>query len=71
MRGQGKEDKEIIRKLGLKQKLPFKMDWGYLKPLYGFVTSRLSKNPGTQKGLEYEYSVSATRKIDRIFLSVP
>lgn len=40
MRDQGKSDEEIILFLGLKHKMPFKMDKKYLKKLYGFVTSR-------------------------------
>lgn len=42
MRDQEKIDKEIIQFLGLKNKVPFKMDLEYLKQLYGFVTSRSS-----------------------------
>lgn len=44
MRDQGKTDEEIIRFLGLKNKVPFKMDLEYLKVLYGFVTSKSSRS---------------------------
>jgi len=40
MRDQGKSDEEIIKFLGLKYKVPFKMNKKYLKKLFGFVTSR-------------------------------
>jgi len=43
MRDQGKSDEEIIDFLGLKKKVPFKMDKQYLRKLYGFVTSRPTK----------------------------
>ncbi len=36
----GKSDEEIIAKLGLKGKVTFKQDIGYLKNLYGFISSR-------------------------------
>jgi len=44
MRDQKKQDSEIIEFLGLKEKVPFKMDRKYLRELYGFVTERLSKD---------------------------
>ena len=44
MRDAGKSDEEIIRFLGLKHKMPFKMDKKYLEKLYGFVTSRPTKS---------------------------
>ena len=40
MGDQEKTDDEIISFLGLKHKVPFKMDKKYLKQLYGFVTSK-------------------------------
>lgn len=43
MRNKGKTDDEIIRFLGLKNKIPFKMDREYLKKSFGFVTSKRSK----------------------------
>lgn len=39
MRSKGAKDAEIIRFLGLRAKVPFKMNKNYLKGLYGFVTS--------------------------------
>jgi len=44
-----KSDKEIIKILGLKNKVPFKIDKKYLKNLFGFVTSRKSPQEWTQK----------------------
>ena len=44
MRDNEKTDSEIIDFLGLKKKVPFKMEREYLSKLYGFVTERLSKD---------------------------
>ena len=44
MMDKGKDDKEIIRFLGLKGKAPFRQKIEYLRKLYGFVTSRRSKS---------------------------
>ena len=57
MRAKGKTDQEIINFLGLKEKVPFKMERQYLKKLYGFVTSRKTDQDWTQKGLEYGYKI--------------
>ncbi len=43
MRDKGSTDVEIINFLGLKNKVPFKMDRNYLRKLLGFVTSRNSR----------------------------
>lgn len=43
MRDEQRSDEEIVKFLGLKGKIPFKMDKPYLKKLYGFVTSRSSR----------------------------
>lgn len=43
MRDERKSDDDIIKFLGLKEKMSFKMDKPYLKKLYGFVTSRSSR----------------------------
>jgi hypothetical protein len=43
MRDKGLPDSEIINFLGLKDKVPFKMDRNYLKKLFGFITSRPSR----------------------------
>ena len=40
MRDEGSNDIEIIKVLELKEKVPFKMDLGYLRRLFGFVSSR-------------------------------
>jgi hypothetical protein len=37
---EGKSDSEIIASLGLRREMPFEEDKGYLKKLFGFVTSR-------------------------------
>ena len=57
MRAQGKNDLKIFDSLGLKEKIPFKMNHQYLKKLYGFVTSRNAGQDWTQKGLEYIWPV--------------
>ena len=57
MRAKGKTDQELINFLGLKEKVPFKMERQYLKKLYGFVTSRKTDQDWTQKGLEYGYKI--------------
>jgi len=44
MRDNEKTDTEIIDFLGLKERVPFKMEREYLSKLYGFVTERLSKD---------------------------
>ena len=54
MRIEEKSDNEIINHLGLKSRVPFKMDKDYLKKLFGFVTSRKTEG-WTQKSLEYGY----------------
>lgn len=61
MRAEGKTDQEIINFLGLKEKMPFKMDVSYLRNLYGFVTSRKTLQDWTQKALEYGYNISARK----------
>ncbi len=43
MRDKCSTDAEIINFLGLKNKVPFKMDREYLRKLFGFVTSRNSR----------------------------
>ena len=60
MRAAGKTDKEIIRALGLKRRMPFEMDWKYLKPLIGFVTSRSAPDNSMAKaGLAHMYRVES------------
>jgi len=58
MRTAGKKDEEIIKKLGLEKKVEFKQDWNYLKPLFGFVTSRKASDYKTNIALEYEYEMA-------------
>lgn len=62
MRANGKKDKEIIEFLGLKNKVPFKMDKNYLKKLYGFITSRNTNQNWTQRALEYGYNIRSDEK---------
>jgi len=42
---EGKPDSDIIAFLGLRKEMPFIMDKNYLMGLFGFVTSRTSKEP--------------------------
>ena len=54
LRATGKFDSEIIRELGLEEKAEFKQDWAYLKPLFGFVTSRKATDEKTNIALAYQ-----------------
>ena len=76
LRAMGKNDGEIIKELCLEEKTEFRQDWDYLKPLYGFVTSRKASDPKTNIALEYEYQTtksqtknenSATKKLIDFF----
>lgn len=58
MRAEGKSDEEIIKFLCLEEKVPFIMNKKYLKPLFGFVTSRRTTQDWTQKALLYGYGES-------------
>ncbi|MFH1638092.1 MAG: helix-turn-helix domain-containing protein [Candidatus Woesearchaeota archaeon] len=58
MRGMGKSDREIISFLGLKREAEFRMDRGYLRRLFGFITSRKASQDSTQGALEYGYALS-------------
>lgn len=62
MRDQGKSDEEIIRFLGLKHKMPFKMDKKYLERLYGFVTSRPTRTGNDMYDKWKAYHNSIVRK---------
>lgn len=62
MRAEKKSDENIIANLGLTEKVPFKMNKGYLKELFGFVTSRKSEQDWTQKSLEYGYRIQTIKK---------
>jgi len=44
MRDEGKADPEIIAFLGLKHKMPFKMDKRYLRKLLAFISSRKTRD---------------------------
>ncbi len=57
MRAKGKSDAEILRDLGLEEKVEFKQDWNYLRPLFGFITSRKASDYKSNIALEYEYEV--------------
>lgn len=58
LRAFGKNDEEIIKQLGLKERAEFKQDWNYLRPLFGFVTSRKASDSKTNIALEYEYEIA-------------
>ena len=55
LRAIGKTDAEIILELGLVEKVEFKQDWAYLKPLFGFLTSRKATDEKTNIALAYQY----------------
>ena len=55
MRSDGKSDVEIIRFLGLRDKVPFKPEKEYLKGLYGFVTSWKGSWGQVEEALAYGY----------------
>lgn len=58
MRAEGKGDAEIIRVLGLRNKVPFKRDREYLKDLYGFVTSWTGSLGQVEEALTFGYTSS-------------
>ena len=55
MRSKGKNDNEIIRFLGLVDKVPFKMNKDYLKGLFAFVTSWKGSWGDVEEGLAHGY----------------
>lgn len=55
MRSEGRNDAEIIRHLGLKEKVPFKPEKEYLRKLYGFVTSWKGSWGQVEEALAYGY----------------
>jgi len=63
LRAAGKTDTEIIRELGLEEKVQFKQDWNYLRPLIGFVTSKRATDSKTNIALEYQYKNGKTQTI--------
>ncbi|MBI5228074.1 HNH endonuclease [Candidatus Micrarchaeota archaeon] len=56
MRAEGKKDDEIRRSLGLKIKVPFKMNKRYLNSLFAFITSWKGSYGDVEEALEYGYS---------------
>ncbi|MEW6035624.1 MAG: HNH endonuclease [Candidatus Micrarchaeota archaeon] len=56
MRAGGKTDNEIIRRLGLKVKVPFKPNKKYLSVLFAFVTSWKGSYGEVEEALQYGYS---------------
>jgi hypothetical protein len=56
MRSQGKKDTEILKFLGLRDKVPFKMNRDYLKKLFAFVTSWKGSYGEVEEALQYGYS---------------
>jgi len=62
MRAEGNSDEEIIKALGLKKKVPFRMNRSYLKGLFGFVTSRKAATNGlTNIALAHIYHTERSR----------
>ncbi len=55
MRSEGKPDIQIIRALGLRVKMPFKMNKEYLEGLFGFVTSWKGSRGQFEQALAYGY----------------
>ena len=55
MRKEGKSDEQIVRHLGLKNKVPFKRDRTYLNALVAFVTSWQGSFGQAEEALEYGY----------------
>lgn len=61
LRALGKPDRVIIKNLGLVEKVPFRKDSDYLRPLFGFITSRTpAREDRLRQGLSYVYE--ETRK---------
>ncbi len=55
MRSRGKSDSNIIRALGLKNKVPFKRNKKYLSVLFAFVTSWKGSCGDVEEALRYGY----------------
>lgn len=64
MRIEGKSDKEIIAHLGLKNKIPFKMNKLYLKKLFGFVTSRRALEENGESNMYNSWLDYQNKKLD-------
>jgi hypothetical protein len=56
LRSEGKSDKEIILRLGLRGKVPFRLNRKYLSALFGFVTSWKGSYGECEEALAYGYS---------------
>lgn len=56
MRRAGKTDNEIRARLGLKVKVPFKLNREYLRPLFAFVTAWKGSYGECEEALAYGYS---------------
>jgi len=63
MRDKGKSDEEIVSYLGLKHKMPFRMDKNYLRRLYGFVTSRPTRAGNDMYDRWKAYHSSLVKKV--------
>ena len=71
LRGEGKTDAAIIKRLGLKNKVEWKQDKEYLKNFYGFVTSREPKklidmNEKRENGLSLNDEIKALAQNHKI-----
>ncbi|MEW6329298.1 MAG: hypothetical protein AB1468_04225 [Candidatus Micrarchaeota archaeon] len=62
MRDNEASDREIINFLGLEELVPFKMDREYLRNLYGFVSSRASKDRSDMYSKWLSYNKKMARK---------
>ena len=58
MRSQGKSDERIVQALGLKEKVPFKMNKNYLKGLFAFITSWKGSWGQWEEALQYSYKLN-------------
>jgi hypothetical protein len=64
MRVLGKTDSQIIKALGLKEKVEFRQNIHYLKKLYGFISSRKPSSDMTKNGFSYVYRKEKERISD-------
>lgn len=61
MRAEGKKDAGIIAELCLEEKVGFRQNLDYLRPLLGFVTSRKAADEKTNIGLAYQYQMARSQ----------
>jgi len=59
LRSEGKNDSQIIQALGLKNKVPFKLNRKYLSTLFAFVTSWKGSYGDVEEALAYGYGKGA------------